>query len=330
MIQMLVTDQAEAVKLNMLLSVEGLDSIKVVCPSCFKSGFLVSLWIKKVNPKPWYVGHKNGNEISWCRLGPHERMRLRKQKFINKRIVKRFIQQMRSFVLFSGGQDSLCTLLYAKGIAEELGKEVTAIFVDTTVSLPEVTQYAKEVSRTVGVRLEIVRPKTDFFTLAKQKGIPRIKSRWCCELLKIRPIEEYLEKVHEPKIIFDGIRAEESRVRRDYLPLWHHPTFKCISISPIFYWTQRKVNAYLRRWDLPPSPSQSLGFSAECWCGAYAKRSDFEKLLELHPDIYAELEEVEKARNFSFIYDYGKGKRVFLSDLRRKRFEGKKRKEIRC
>jgi len=324
MIEMLVkssgssADQAETLKLNKLISLEGLDSIKVTCPSCLRSGFLVSFWVKKVDPKPWYVGHRDRNETSWCRLDPPERIQLQNQKFINKRIVKKFIRQARPFVLFSGGRDSSCALSYVKKIAEQMGKEVTAIFVDTTASLPEITQYAKEMSKTIDVKLEIVRPKTDFFTLAKRKGIPRIKSRWCCEFLKIRPIKEYLEKICEPKVVFDGIRAEESRVRRNYLPLWYHPAFRCISISPIFYWSHRKVDAYLRKWDLPPSPLKSLAFSAECWCGAYAKRSDFEKLLEIHPDIYGKLEEVEKTRNFSFIYDYGKGKRVFLSDMRKK------------
>ena len=312
---MLVTDKREIDHLNRLDSAIGLNCMKIICPSCNKDGFVISRWVKGPKNKPFYVRHPTSkNETSWCRLNSDEAETARSQVIISEKEIEDIIYHKEPFVIFSGGKDSLCTLIYIKKIIEKNHKKITAIYVDTTASLPEIIPYIKKVCKTLKVRLEIVRPEIDYFTLARRKGIPRIKSRWCCYELKIKPIKKYLEKIKKSKVICDGIRADESKVRANYLPIWFHPSFKCVSISPIFHWSQKQVDDYIKETGLPLNPVDKFGFSAECWCGAYARKSNFEKLLQTHPDIFDKLIELETYRKFTFLYE--DGKKIYLKSLK--------------
>jgi 3'-phosphoadenosine 5'-phosphosulfate sulfotransferase (PAPS reductase)/FAD synthetase len=193
---------------------------------------------------------------------------------------------------------------------------LTALHINTTAGFPEVEEYVERVCEVLGVRLVTVRPDRDFFDTAKRWGIPGVRSRWCCKTLKVMPATKYLRQLDGPVVVYDGIRAAESPVRAKYTPIWYHPSFRCLSISPIFSWTDAKVDDYIRLRGLPQSPVRDLGCSAECWCGAYKKRSDFEKLLQVHPEIFDRLVDVEKAQKGRYTFLYENGERVPLKSLR--------------
>ena len=76
-------------------------------------------------------------------------------------------------------------------------------------------------------------------------------------------------------------------------------------------------DGYIKRSGLPENPTADLGCSGECWCGAYKCRADFEALLEIHPDIFDKLVEVEKAQRGKFTFVYEKGERVPLAAVKR-------------
>jgi len=139
-------------------------------------------------------------------------------------------------------------------------------------------------------------------------------------------MRRYLSTVEGPKVVFDGIRAVESNISATYIPVWYHPAFKCISVSPIFRWSDLKVQDYIERHNLPESPAAHLNTSAECWCGAYKCRADFEALLDIHPDIFEKLIEVEKAQRGKYTFLYEKGKRIPLSNVKR----GREKVEVPC
>ena len=146
-----------------------------------------------------------------------------------------------------------------------------------------------------------------------------MRSRWCCETLKIAPMRRFLATVDGPKVIYDGIRAAESPARAKYVPIWFHPAFRCISVSPVFGWPDGKVTSYVRRAGLPPNPTGEIGTSGECWCGAYKCRADFEALLDIHPDIFDKLVGVEEAQRGKYTFLYENGARVPLDSLRQKK-----------
>lgn len=73
--------------------------------------------------------------------------------------IKSLLSSRKSFILFSGGLDSLCTLIYLKRLNENVNRDLTAIYVDTTVGLPGNTEYVKQVCEYLEVNLQIVSQK---------------------------------------------------------------------------------------------------------------------------------------------------------------------------
>jgi len=306
-----------------------LEGLRVRCPKCKRTGTPTPKWEKGPKIKPLHVFHKNGrSEPDVCALDENEAQEVRGQVSLPEADVKTLLRKADAYVLFSGGQDSLCTLDYLATIASSIGREITAIHVDTTAGFPEVTQYVKSVCQQLEVPLEIVKPEIDYFTMAKEWGIPGINSRWCCRELKIRPLAEFLARMDNPKIVFDGIRAVESPIRAKYVPVWFHPSFNCLSVSAIFDWTDEKIELYTEDRGLPSGPWAELGTSGECWCGAYKKKADFEQLYHLHPEIYYKLMEVEKANKHGFTFVYDNGRRIPLVDLEKQIRQPQGRDEV--
>jgi 3'-phosphoadenosine 5'-phosphosulfate sulfotransferase (PAPS reductase)/FAD synthetase len=203
-------------------------------------------------------------------------------------------------------------------LCKSQNKELTAIHANTTAGFPEVEGYVRRVCKKLEVPLMVVKPPRDFFDLAKRWGIPGVRSRWCCSTLKVAPMRRYFQTIEGPKVIYDGIRAAESSIRATYTPIWLHPTFKSICVSPLFTWSDAKVLGYIEKHNLPESPALKYKTSAECWCGAYRKREDFEQLLGIHPEIFDKLVDVEKAQKGKYTFIYENGKHIALASLRKK------------
>jgi len=301
--------------LSLLLEIEP-RSLIVKCPNCREDGIPTTKWEKGLKEKPLYIIHNNGSSPYACYI-KNDKEKLRGNVGISETDLRKIIAKVKSYVLFSGGKDSLCTLIYLNEIAKSIDKEIVALHIDTTAGFPEVVREVRKICKKLHIPLKILKPERDFFQLAKKWGIPSFKSRWCCKELKVKPVRNFLSKIQDRKVIFDGIRAAESYLRKTYLPVWYHPTFKCLSISPIFLWSDERVKKFLKSKGLPENPTKKFKGSVECWCGAYKKRSDFEKLLEVHPEIFEKLVRVEKAQKGKFTYVYENGKQISLEEIRR-------------
>lgn len=299
---------------NFLLGL-NIKGLLTECPKCNAIGIPMKKYTRG-KKDPVFMFHKNGPaSLDLCSIDTKEFKIIRKKIDITEKDVESMIEAATPYVLFSGGLDSLCTLLYVKTIAQRVNSNVKAIHVDTTVGITDTSEYVKEICSKLGVDLRIVKPKVDFFTLARKWGIPSHGYRWCCRELKIKPIAEFLKMELEPRVVFDGIRAAESTVRASYLPAWHHPSFKGICVSPIFYWSDAEVQNYIDEFDLPEKFT-GLTTSPECWCGAYKSKSDFEELYHSSPALFDKLAKLEmnNKRNFTFIYE--NGKRMSLLQLK--------------
>ena len=299
------------------VAAKALPGLQVRCPRCHRAGTLLSKWVKGTPVKPLYIAHSNGNgHFKACALNKEEAQRARSKAGFTSKDVLKTLRMGRPYVLFSGGKDSLCLLAYLGKLAKQANLEITALHANTTAGFPEIEDYVKDVCAELGVLLVTVRPTHDYFDLAKRWGIPGVRSRWCCETLKVAPIRRFLAGVEGPKVVYDGIRAAESNIRATYTPVWYHPAFRCLSVSPLFRWSDNKVDSYINRNHLPKSPAADLGTSAECWCGAYKCTADFRNLLDLHPDIFDKLVQVEEAQGGKYTFLYENGNRVPLSSLR--------------
>lgn len=302
------------------LGLLGLRSYRIPCPCCNESGIPFPKWKKGNKNQPLYITHRNGNSLKRiCEIPYHESNGLNRSVRISDHDLFRLLQYDNIFVLFSGGKDSLCLLHYLDTLTKSIEKRVTALHANTTAGFPEVEKYVQDVCHQLNIPLIIVFPHHDYFDLAKKWGIPGVKSRWCCKTLKIAPISRYLSQIEGKKVVFDGIRAAESNVRATYLPIWYHPSFKCLSISPLFYWSDAKIQKYIQSKALPISPVAELNTSAECWCGAYKSRKDFESLLSIHPEIFDKLIEVEAAQKGKYTFLYEQGERIPLCSLKKRK-----------
>jgi 3'-phosphoadenosine 5'-phosphosulfate sulfotransferase (PAPS reductase)/FAD synthetase len=300
------------------VAAKNLHGLTAKCPVCGRLGLAFSKWIKGAIQKPLYLCHPQNSEImDTCELDQHQARQVKDCISIKRDDVRKLLRIGTPFVLFSGGKDSLCLLEYMRRIAGAGGKKIIAIHADTTAGFPEVEVYVRRVCRDLGVKLHVVHPERDFFETAKRWGIPSPRSRWCCETLKVAPIRRFLGGIAGPRVIFDGIRAAESSMRSTYTPVWYHPAFRCLSVSPIFYWSDAKIASYISRLGLPQSPVAELNMSGECWCGAYKGRHDFEALLEVHPEIFDRLVEVERAQKGDYTFIYDRGHQVPLEVIRR-------------
>jgi len=220
------------------------------------------------------------------------------------------------FVLFSGGKDSSAALGFTKEylLAHGDGRNLVALHAETTVGLPQTEQFVKDFCALTDVRLEIIRPKEDYFSLARRWGVPRPKARWCCYHLKIEPIKKYLQGFVD-FVVVDGIRREESRKRRAYPFTYQHPHFGLV-IHPIIDWTEAQVDKFLRDRGLPINPAYELGFGSwECWCGVYKRREEFVKLKETNPDFFMKLVKLESELASGFAYAFCDHKPLYLRDL---------------
>jgi len=242
-----------------------------------------------------------------------------KRKDLHKNISP-LINNKKLFVLFSGGKDSLVALDLIKKIASKAGKKVTAIHADTTVGLPCNIKYVKKICKKLNIKLKIVRPKVDYFTLAERWGLPRFQARWCCYALKTGPVNDYLKKQQEDKIVFDGIRAEESRKRREMEFMNYNKKFGYITCHPLLYWTSVDVKMHLEKNGLPINPAYEKGFkrASECWCGVFKNPSEFELLLNQYPEMFDRLLELEKKQKSNYAYIYSGGKKTYLHEIKSK------------
>ena len=234
------------------------------------------------------------------------------------RKISRLLKNRQPFVLFSGGRDSLAALVYLKNIAENVGNNVVAVHADTTVGLPCNIKYIKKICRLIKVKLVIVRPKNDYFTLAERWGLPRFQARWCCHALKIGPVNDYLKNQQKDKIVFDGIRAEESKRRSEIEFIKYDKKFGYLTCHPLLYWTREDVKAYLEKNGLPINPAYKQGFkrASECWCGVFKDPAEFELLFNYYPAMFDRLLELEAKQKSNFAYIYSHGKKIYLRDIK--------------
>jgi len=234
------------------------------------------------------------------------------------REIRPLIKTYNVYVLFSGGKDSLVSLHIVSRAARSLGKNVTAVYANTTASIPDNTKYVRKICKKLGVKLRIAQPKESYFNLVRQWGFPTIGRRWCCYHLKIEPLKMFFSENPDPlKIVFDGIRADESARRQEFPRLGYHKHFDCLCYHPIFYWTDEDVKGYAQKHGLFLNPLYGLGFrrASECWCPVFKTLWQFQSLKQFYPEFYRKLVKLESELRSGGSMIYRNGRRIYLRDL---------------
>jgi 3'-phosphoadenosine 5'-phosphosulfate sulfotransferase (PAPS reductase)/FAD synthetase len=242
------------------------------------------------------------------------------------------MKKIKVLVAFSGGKDSLASLIWA---VNKYGVDsCEAVFCDTGWEHELTYQHIKEVTEKIGVKLVTVKSKKydNFVDLAKQKKrFPSTTARFCTEQLKSIPMIDYVLSQECHLIIVQGIRADESASRskmkehcsyfRYYLEpyktdkdgkpktqsyrkkdvlAWREKYADDI-IRPVFKWTGQEVMAYILENGFKPNPLYYQGFSrVGCFPCIMCRHAEIKNIAEKHPDYLKRLQDAEAETGSSF------------------------------
>jgi phosphoadenosine phosphosulfate reductase len=156
--------------------------------------------------------------------------------------MKRVIGQhdLPAMISFSGGKDSLATLLVAK----RAGLDLPVFFIDTGLEFPETIQHVKDVAARHGSRLIVEQaPREAFQEGLRVFGPPGRDYRWCCKTNKLGPTVRAIMKHYPDGVLsFIGQRRYESEARASKPRVWNNPwTPGQVGASPIQNWTALHV-----------------------------------------------------------------------------------------
>lgn len=193
--------------------------------------------------------------------------------------------QIPKAIAFSGGKDSLCTLLLvAKAI-----QDFRVIFVDTGIEFPETLQYTDHTLNRMGLKDRLVlRSVGDrFWRAMKIFGPPARDARWCCKVCKLGPTTSIIQEVFGGSCLtFVGQRKYESQPRFERGRISHNPWVPGqIAASPIRSWTALHVWLYAMRENAEMNPLYYRGYARiGCMVCPSGEMAEFHLLERTHPE----------------------------------------------
>ncbi|MBO4568925.1 MAG: phosphoadenosine phosphosulfate reductase family protein, partial [Candidatus Methanomethylophilaceae archaeon] len=149
-----------------------------------------------------------------------------------------------AIVSFSGGKDSLATLL----LTLDAGMRPPVLFVDTGLEFDETVQHVRDTCARHGLQLIEEKAPTDaFFGNLVYFGPPAKDYRWCCKTNKLGPTVGAITKNYPKGVLsFIGQRKYESEARNSKPRIWQNPwTPGQTGASPIQNWCAMHVWLYI-------------------------------------------------------------------------------------
>ena len=239
---------------------------------------------------------------------------------------------MKVIVTFSGGKDSLASLLWVRN---NITKDFTTVFCDTGWEHPLTYKYIEEIRQQLG--LNLVTLKSNKFNgmvdLARKKTRwPSSQRRFCTSELKTIPMIDYvLDEVRDDMLMIQGIRAAESARRAEmskqctYFKYYVQPygkdkhgkdkfhtyrrkdvlTFRSKYaddlLRPVFDWTAQQVIDYILENGLQPNPLYRMGYKrVGCYPCVMASQQDIYNISVQDPERISYIAELEKRIGSSF------------------------------
>ena len=227
---------------------------------------------------------------------------MKPQEFVKEYSIKSLV------CCFSGGRSSLAMTHYVLSELEGFDIDKYVAFVDTGVMLPDAIDFVKDIAENFGWNLKVLKPKTDFWTYAKRYGTPSIKRRWCCKILKLQPIFDFVKSLPPQRAEVLGFRADEVERRRKRPQVWYRRKIRAWVYYPIKSWTKKDVIDYLKRNGLPEPPWYRLGLKETCLCGAYSHKKEWLIIKAHYPELFEKFVELDKERQKwgrTAFYDHG-------------------------
>ena len=210
---------------------------------------------------------------------------------------------LRHIIAFSGGKDSTALLCWAI----DKGLEFTAVFCDTGWEHKLTYDYIDEINRKL-LNGKLVRLKSERFVngmtdlVQIKKRVPSALARFCTEHLKIKPMEAYLKAIDDDLIVYQGIRADESRKRALMKAEEWSDEYDAWVKRPLFHWTAEECFALTHKHGLQPNPLYKLGARrVGCFPCVLITLGELRRVRQMLPEVWdraSHLEQLVGGRSF--------------------------------
>jgi len=193
----------------------------------------------------------------------------------------------RHILSLSGGKDSTALALFMRN----KGIEMEYVFCDTGKELQETYDYLDRVEAFLGQKITRLNARMGFDHWMTIFGncLPSPQMRWCTKLLKLRPFEEFVGE--DDVVSYVGIRADEDRV--GYIST--KPNIRAVFPFKDHGIDYAGVMKILEESGIGLPPYLNWGRShSGCFFCFFQKPIEWVRLLEAHPEQFAEAEGYEK------------------------------------
>lgn len=194
------------------------------------------------------------------------------------------------YVGFSGGKDSQVVL----DLVKRAGVKFDVFYNVTTIDPPENVYFIRKNYPEVIFSF----PKENFYKIVERKGMPTMRRRFCCAVLK--------EINGAGRCVITGVRADESSRRSSYTELtllkrkkveneskdidkMTELHFQCVSgkdkfiLNPILHWTEKEVWQYIKENNLPINPCYYEMKRVGCVFCPFARRKEILMFCKRYP-----------------------------------------------
>jgi len=174
-----------------------------------------------------------------------------------------FLNTRRFVVLFSGGKDSLATLLWVLDNIHHERWKILYIEIPGNTH-PECTEYVKRVAEQLGISNKLVidgRYDLDFMDMLYRYGSPLIgKYRWCFFKFKAPILEKYKKYSF---VQVTGMRKTDSIRRRNLKMIDYFRQTGFIVVNPLYDKTTKEVLDYIAKHGVELNPAKRSSMERE-------------------------------------------------------------------
>lgn len=194
---------------------------------------------------------------------------------------------IRHVLSLSGGKDSAALAVYLRDRIPNM----EYIFHDTGKELPDTYEYLERLEGYLGTRIVKTTFGTTFDHLLRLKGgmLPSNHRRWCTELMKLKPFEDYIG--NDFCINYVGIRADEGRV--GYVST--KPNIRAVFPFREDGIDYAGVHRILTESGIGFPPYTTWGRTRSgCFFCFYQQKIEWVRLKQHYPDLYEEAKKYER------------------------------------
>jgi 3'-phosphoadenosine 5'-phosphosulfate sulfotransferase (PAPS reductase)/FAD synthetase len=169
--------------------------------------------------------------------------------------------------------------------------EMEYVFCDTQKELTETYEYLNRVEAFLGKKINRLNAKAGFDHWHDVFGgyLPSPQMRWCTNLLKLKPFEEFVGE--DPVVSYVGIRADEDR--EGYIS--HKPNIKAVFPFKEDGIDYAGVMRILNESGIGLPPYLKWGRThSGCYFCFFQQPIEWLRLLETHPDQFDKAQQYEK------------------------------------